>query len=269
MPLKNAQAVLKRLLPSDSYNSLYNKACNAYDVYVHIADWIWYRTPSTNQDISAIKTILKNISPYTMTSREGLIYTLVTTQGAIKENINGAFVECGVARGGISAMMAMMAEEEGKGRMTWLFDSFEGLPEQTEEDGIQKPVRHWDRKANDLAEGYCLGTWYDVSTTMFTVFHLSREVVELVKGWFQDTLPVYKNKIGDMAVLRLDGDWYESTKCCLENLYDNVVQGGFVIIDDYQLPGCKKAVDEYLHKRQEAPRMDFDANGRAYWRKNV
>jgi len=74
--------------------------------------------------------------------------------------------------------------------------------------------------------------------------------VSLVKGWFQDTLPEYKDRMGAVALLRLDGDWYESTKCCLENLYDNVVPGGYVIIDDYgALTGCKEAVDDFLNER--------------------
>ncbi len=87
----------------------------------------------------------------------------------------------------------------------------------------------------------------------------------MIKGWLQDTLPM--TIIGDIAVLRLDGDWYESTKCCLENLYDNVVSGGSIIIDDYQLKGCKLAVHEFVLDRKVDVNMTFDANGRAYWRK--
>ena len=89
----------------------------------------------------------------------------------------------------------------------------------------------------------------------------------MVKGWFQDTLPEYKGNVGKIALLRLDGDWYESTRCCLENLYGNVVAGGWVIADDYQLPGCRRAVDEFLADIRETVAMSFDANGRAYWRK--
>ena len=65
-----------------------------------------------------------------------------------------------------------------------------------------------------------------------------------VKGWFQDTVP--KNNHGPIAILRLDGDLYASTKICLEHLYKKVVPGGFIIIDDYGLAGCKKAVDEFM-----------------------
>ena len=73
----------------------------------------------------------------------------------------------------------------------------------------------------------------------------------MVKGWFQDTLPKYKDKIGAIAVLRVDADWYESTKCCLENLYDNVVTGGYIFVDDYGfVTGCKKATDNFLTNKK-------------------
>jgi hypothetical protein len=77
-----------------------------------------------------------------------------------------------------------------------------------------------------------------------------------VKGWFQDTLPVWQNKIPDIAILRLDGDWYESTRICMETLYSKLVSGGICIIDDYGYnSGCRKAVHEYLDKHKENPLM--------------
>ncbi len=145
--------------------------------------------------------------------------------------------------------------------------SFEGLPDQSAQDGEQKSVRHKDRTGNDLATGYCLGTYEEVSKLMFYQLGLSFDDVILVKGWFQDTLPEYRERVGDIAVLRLDGDWYESTKCCLENLYDNIVAGGYVIIDDYQLAGCKQAVDEFLAAKAPVTEVILDKNGRCYFRR--
>jgi hypothetical protein len=201
-----------------------------------------------------------------MTSREGLLWTREIALRAVRSSIPGSFVECGVARGGCSALMALIARGEDKHRKTWLFDSFEGLPPQSELDGEQKSVRHKDRKANDLAEGYCYGSYEDVYQLLFDKLNLSREDVIMVKGWFQDTLTDCKSRAG-IAVLRLDGDWYESTKCCLENLYDNVSVGGYVIIDDYSLLGCRLAVDEFIANRELKVDMFFDKNGRAYWSK--
>jgi hypothetical protein len=75
--------------------------------------------------------------------------------------------------------------------------------------------------------------------------------IHIRQGWFQETLPVAKHEIGPIAVLRLDGDWYDSTKVCLENLYDLVTVGGFVLIDDYGYwEGCRRAVDEFLASRK-------------------
>lgn len=265
MPLHSIQSVLKKVLPEPAFAALYRKACNAYDVYVHIADWVYYRIPSTGPVTREDKWWLEQAARHSMTSREGLTYTLNIARRAVQHKVLGAFVECGVARGGCSALMALVAKEENQGRQTWLFDSFEGLPPQSDKDGQQKPVRHKDRRANDLAEGYCYGSIEDVKS-LFASLALNTNV-HMVKGWFDKTLPFHKSAVEPIAVLRLDGDWYESTKCCLENLYDNVFPGGFVIIDDYSLPGCKLAVDRFAAHNHLDIAMYFDRNGRAYWRK--
>ena len=81
-----------------------------------------------------------------------------------------------------------------------------------------------------------------------------KELVHFHQGWFQDTLPVDAGAVGTIAVLRLDGDWYASTKVCLEHLYDKVAPGGFVIFDDYgTYEGCRLAVDEALAARGAPP----------------
>ncbi len=265
MLFARAQTILKTVLPQSYFDSLYNTACNWFDVYQSILDTIYYRLPTRDKAESTRRRVLRTVKPYTMTSRVGLLATYDSTKRAVRGQIDGSFVECGVARGGCSALMALVAREENTGRKTWLFDSFEGLPEQSEADGVQKPVRHKDRTANDLAKGYCLGAYAEVTDWLY--LDLGLRNIELVKGWFQDTLPEYRLKVGKIAVLRLDGDWYESTKCCLENLYDNVVTGGHVIIDDYQLPGCRKAVDDFLLENAPHTVMTFDRNGRSYFRK--
>lgn len=74
-------------------------------------------------------------------------------------------------------------------------------------------------------------------------------------GWFQSTLPASRKELGRIAILRVDADWYESTRCCLEELYDQLVVGGYLIIDDYgHFPGCRKAVDEFFEARGLRPR---------------
>ena len=147
-----------------------------------------------------------------------------------------------------------------------MFDSFEGLPEPTAEDEptVVDLIRQ-DRNRSALQKGYCLGTYEQVSNLLFSDLGLERENIFLVKGWFQDTLPEHKDRIGEISFLRIDGDWYESTKCCLENLYDNVVAGGYVLADDYHLPGCRKAVDEFLHRRRLNVKLTPDGRGGGYF----
>jgi O-methyltransferase len=93
--------------------------------------------------------------------------------------------------------------------------------------------------------------------------------VRLIPGWFEDTLPSRLSELGPIAVLRLDNDWYRSTRYCLDTLYDVVASSGFILIDDYHtFVGCRKAVDEFRQKRGiDAPLLTVEAGAEAYWRK--
>lgn len=96
------------------------------------------------------------------------------------------------------------------------------------------------------------------------------EFIHYHKGWFQHTLPEIKNEIDQIAILRLDGDWYDSIKVCLENLYDKVVPGGLVVIDDYgYYEGCTKAVDEFLESRNVKTFLSYSKPGCRYFVKPV
>ena len=216
--------------------------------------------------------IIKDVLPYTMVGRGGLIATYEVAELVRNYKISGCFVECGVARGG-SALLMLLSYDPFRSpwlspKDAWLFDSFEGLPEPTEEDGTLRKPQGKDKASWDLAKGYCLGTQEDVEDLLFREFGFSRDRIHLVKGWFQDTLPEYRERVGQIAILRIDGDWYESTKCCMENLYDNVVDGGYVIIDDYALEGCRKAVDKFFVDRGEVqPDVVLDGRGGGWFRK--
>src|SRR5690606_10553053 len=144
-------------------------------------------------------------------------------------------VECGVWRGGMSAALASILGPE---RTYHLFDSFEGLPAPKELDG---------EKAKSWSEGKESDSFYDnCRAEMDTAAEAMRLAgapnVHLVKGWFDQTLPNFQPK-EPIAILRLDGDWYESTMCCLTNLFDKVAPGGVIMIDDYYVwEGCTRAV---------------------------
>lgn len=170
----------------------------------------------------------------------------------------GSFVECGIWRGGCLAVMASLAAAEGKGRKVYGFDSFEGLPELTTE----------DEGHGEQFVGLCDATMHDVQET-FRTWGVPMDDTTLVPGWFKDTVPEAAPDMGPIAVLRLDGDWYESTMTCLEHLYPKVVRGGTIIIDDYTTwKGCTKAVDEYrgLHNI-DAKMVETDPIGEIWWTK--
>lgn len=163
--------------------------------------------------------------------------------------IPGAFVECGVWRGGCAAVMAYFAAQQK--RMTYLFDSFEGLPEPLPIDG-KRALRASRGKVSGALHsiGIVEASEEDVKDLLFQRFRLDPQVVVIYKGWFQNILPTVAPTLEPIAILRLDGDWYESTRVCLEHLYDHVVPGGYVIIDDYgEFEGCQKAVDEFFADR--------------------
>ncbi len=208
--------------------------------------------------------LVKAVGANSMASyaRRANVYELATR--AEKAGLAGAFVECGVWRGGCAAIMAYVAKAAGRGRKTWLFDSFEGLPEPTSQDGERARVYAGDRTSGAMASiAKCVGPLEDVKA-LFARLGIAESAYVTVKGWFQDTLPVSRDQIGPIALLRLDGDWYESTKVCLDNLYDLVVPGGFVIIDDYgHWEGCKKAIDEFFAARGVQPTLHpIDDTGR-------
>jgi hypothetical protein len=190
--------------------------------------------------------------------------------------INGAFVECGTYTGGALAFALRSFLRLGdQSRKIYGFDSFEGMPNISEEDGDWASMWLYGEElkniGRELKRGRLVGSdvnradyqqcWQLLSDSGYPV-----ERIHLVKGWFQNTLPAVKQEIGDIAVLRLDGDFYLSTKCCLENLFDQVSNGGVVILDDYGLfEGCRKATDEFLKVRGIQPHLVYVNVGIRYF----
>lgn len=153
------------------------------------------------------------------------------------EGIPGDVVECGAGSGGASAIYAYHLRRAKANRTLWLFDSFQGMPPTTQEDG---------REAGQWV-GQVAGSERQVREVLAKVnANMSR--VRIVPGWFQDTLPAAR--IHQISLLSIDADWYASVKTCLENFYEAVAPGGYIYIDDYGYwPGCRKAVHEYLDRR--------------------
>jgi O-methyltransferase len=181
--------------------------------------------------------LYEKYSSYTMIPKNTFIENLKLCRNL--STIHGCVVECGVWRGG---MIASIAEILGKDRNYYLFDSFEGLPEAKEIDG--KDALAWQRnKDNPYFFDNCKAETVYADTAM-KMAEVSK--YQLVKGWFSDTIPNFKFD-EDIAILRLDGDWYESTMQCMEFLYPKVAKGGVIIVDDYYVwDGCSRAIHDYL-----------------------
>jgi len=192
----------------------------------------------------------------------------------IANDIPGDFVECGVARGAQIAVMGYACQQYQCEKKIHLFDSFQGIPlagpNDASQPGIRGPIKH---NVNVPLEQLLVSSGVDVFSVSYVKNNMKRWGVEphrLVyhEGWFQNTLPTDADKIEQICVLRLDGDLYESTKVCLEYLYPKIVPGGYLIIDDYALPGCAKAIHEYREKHGiTCPIIKIpQGRGPAYWR---
>lgn len=207
--------------------------------------------------------------------------TLFFTDYVVDHSIPGVFVECGVAAGAQIAAMHDRLLARGEKRWIYGFDSFEGIPlasvDDTEQPGIPGPrplIKYSDTRELLKSSGVTVCSKETVRANFNTWFPGKSDTVVLVKGWFQDTLKPYKSvlrHLGGISLLRLDGDLYESTKVSLDQLFPLLNQGGVLIIDDWQLAGCRKACLEYFETVDVSmidPPYGSDADGPAYFIKN-
>lgn len=180
----------------------------------------------------------------------------------IANNIPGDFVECGIALGSMVAQMSKANIEKKAQRKVYGFDSFQGIPWGTENDTEQPGIgKIPEDKIGKLETSGISSYSLNIVTDKLKEWGVFENVI-LVEGWFQDTIPL--NTLNEICMLRLDGDMYESTKICLEFLYPKVSKGGVVIIDDYNLEGCRRAVHEYLDKENIKVEL-IEVAGIKYW----
>lgn len=190
--------------------------------------------------------------------RMGNLRALV--EAVIFGGIPGDFIETGVWRGGACIFMRSILEAYGvRNRKVWLADSFAGLPP-------PNPTAY-PADAGDVFHTYAdLAVSIDEVKRNFEKYGLLDDQVAFLKGWFKDTLP--EAPIGRLAILRLDGDMYESTTDALRYLYDRLSIGGFVIVDDYRVvAGCRVAVNDFRAARGISDAIvEIDGVG-VYWQK--
>lgn len=197
------------------------------------------------------------IKPYTLNfynDRRGhILYPKITSlynfaNKIIIDNMPGNYVEAGVYRGGSAAAVGEVFKNTD--RHIWLFDSWEGMPPPSEHDISIKGDK-------GKAEGGMTACDQSVAEDiLFIKLGLSKDHIHLVKGWFEDTLKVNIDNIGDIAMLHIDCDWFESYNTVLDTLYDKVIPGGFIQLDDpgYWL-GAQKATDAFFARRMINPEI--------------
>ncbi len=183
------------------------------------------------------RLIIRLAKPFTLVSPLRLLSLFELAQRIEKQRTPGDVVECGVYNGGSAAVLAHVATASKMKRTIWLFDSFEGMPGPTPEDG-------------EDALAYAGGVKGDPEKVKAALKRVGADMrcIRIVKGWYRES---FKNvHIKEIALLNLDADWYESVKLCLERFYDHVVKGGFVSIDDYgHWAGCRRALDEFFETK--------------------
>jgi O-methyltransferase len=198
-----------------------------------------------------VAEIITKVRPFTMTSNERISALCHAVRYIARSNISGDIVECGVWRGGSMMAAAMTLLSERETRRLHLYDTFEGMPPPTpidraiKSDGklasaileeSDKSSVFWGYAALDEVQGNLDSTGYP------------RDRVHFIRGKVEETIP--QTAPETISVLRLDTDWYESTKWELMHLYPRLSVGGVLIIDDYNFwEGSKKATDEYIRER--------------------
>lgn len=179
----------------------------------------------------------------------------------VAEDIAGDFIETGVWRGGsVIFMRGMLKALNVQDRSVWVADSFEGLP--------RPDADKYPEDANDTHYTYdFLKVSKETVEANFAAYGLLDEKVVFLKGWFKDTL--HKADIDKLAILRLDGDMYESTMDALNALYDKLSVGGFVIVDDYCIKNCEAAISDFRRERGISdPIIEIDGTG-VFWRRTA
>lgn len=186
---------------------------------------------------------LEQIGSRALSTTETLRATHGIARMLIQQGVPGDFVECGVFAGSQVAAMALAIVEAGEtGRKIHLFDSFIGIPKAGPKDNI---IRSLVGGTNGelVTSGVSACSRSDVRAHM-KEWGVPSDLLIYHEGWFQKTVPVAG--IDQIALLRLDGDLYESTLICLQHLYPKLSKGGWCIADDYGLDGCREAVNQFL-----------------------
>ncbi len=201
--------------------------------------------------------IIRAAGACTMTSTENLAALIDAVRYIVRGRVAGAVVECGVWRGGSMMAAALtLQQERDSGRDLYLFDTYQGLPEPTvhDKDPRGRPAVDLIREKPDPTSPtgtWCYASLDEVRANMGGIDYPT-DRVHFVEGKVEDTIP--HSGLTDIALLRIDTDWYESTLHTLTHLFPLLSVGGVLILDDYGgWQGAKKATDEYFGRHPESP----------------
>lgn len=221
--------------------------------------------PDIAQDTAFIQ-LYEKCKPYTMTSVERMYVLYKAVHYVLDNHIPGDFIECGVWKGGSSMMMALtLLERNIADRNIFLYDTFEGMSAPTENDftftGETAETLLATQKKEKSDSVWCFSPMDEVKNNISHAGYPGN-MLHFVKGKVEDTLQHTKPET--IALLRLDTDWYDSTKIELEVLYPRLSNKGILIIDDFgHWEGAKKAVVEYFSTTAYKPLLQrIDETGR-------
>ncbi len=219
-----------------------------------------YDTSDIESD-EVFQRIYHNIKDYSLVGVERCYALYKSVSYVIENNIEGDFVECGVWKGGSCMLMAYTLMENGvTDRKIWLYDTFSGMAQPGENDGDAEKAEWEQNKITEEKNNWCLGEREEVEQNLQLTGYPT-DNFRLIKGKVEDTIPAtIPSKI---AILRLDTDWYDSTKHELAYLYPLLQKRGLLIIDDYGAwQGARKATDEYFSKNGPVFLNRIDYTGR-------
>jgi O-methyltransferase len=211
----------------------------------------------------AAKEIIRAVRPYTMTAPDKLFGLILATRHVARHGIPGDIVECGVWRGGsMHAAARALAAEDDISRDIHLFDTYEGMPPPTDRDLLHDGTPAAELLATRSRDHsvWAVATLEDVQEGFADVPY-PRDRIHFHKGLVEETIPDQAPE--QIAILRLDTDWYESTRHELEHLYPRLSPGGVLVIDDYGWwKGAREAVHEFLDESGERLLLLRIASGR-------
>lgn len=216
-------------------------------------DWKEYGDVASGDGVWR-KNICRRFSPITTTKQAAMLDLIQSVEHVKSAGLDGDFVECGVYMGGSSAIMMYTAKQLGISPTMWMYDTYSGVPEPDESETFYdgRSVKKW---YNENDEPWCYSSLEDVKLNIEEFVEGYPGEIKYVQGMVEDTIP--QNIPDQISILRIDVDLVNPTRHVLDNLYERVVPGGHIILDDYgHFPEVKKTVDEFFDNKKYIFRVD-------------